>query len=72
MAETYFAGGSMHGDLALVEASLSARAFLHLVNLGVPFPATPTGSSSATRPTTIRASAPPRSARTPRARCAAR
>jgi len=38
LAETYFAGGSMHGDLALVEASLSARAFFHLVNLGVPFP----------------------------------
>lgn len=38
MAQTYFDGGSMHGDLALVEASLSARAFLHLVNLGVPFP----------------------------------
>ncbi len=38
MAQTYFAGGSMHGDLALVEASLSARAFMHLVNLGVPFP----------------------------------
>jgi succinate dehydrogenase/fumarate reductase flavoprotein subunit len=38
MAETYFEGGSMHGDLALVEASLSARAFLHLVNLGVAFP----------------------------------
>ena len=38
MAETYFAGGSMHGDLALVEAALSPRAFLHLVNLGVPFP----------------------------------
>jgi len=38
MAESYFAGGSMHGDLALVEASLSARAFLNLVNLGVPFP----------------------------------
>jgi succinate dehydrogenase/fumarate reductase flavoprotein subunit len=38
MAETYFEGGSMHGDLALIEASLSARAFLHLVNLGVPFP----------------------------------
>lgn len=38
MAETYFEGGSMHGDLALVEASLSARAFIHLVNLGVPFP----------------------------------
>lgn len=38
MAEAYFAGGGMHGDLALVEASLSARAFSHLVNLGVPFP----------------------------------
>ena len=38
MAETYFAGGSMHGDLALVEASQSARAFINLVNLGVPFP----------------------------------
>jgi succinate dehydrogenase/fumarate reductase flavoprotein subunit len=38
MAETYFAGGSMHGDLALVEASVSARAFMNLVNLGVPFP----------------------------------
>jgi succinate dehydrogenase/fumarate reductase flavoprotein subunit len=38
MAETYFSGGSMHGDLALVEAALSARAFIHLVNLGVPFP----------------------------------
>jgi succinate dehydrogenase/fumarate reductase flavoprotein subunit len=38
MAESYFAGGSVHGDLALVEASVSARAFLHLVNLGVPFP----------------------------------
>jgi succinate dehydrogenase/fumarate reductase flavoprotein subunit len=38
MAETYFAGGSMHGDLALVEASVSARAFINLVNLGVPFP----------------------------------
>ncbi|MEE9603347.1 MAG: FAD-binding protein [Thermoguttaceae bacterium] len=37
-AETYFAGGAMHGDLALVEASLSARAFLNLVNIGVPFP----------------------------------
>ena len=38
MAETYFAGGSMHGDLALTEASLSPRAFINLVNLGVPFP----------------------------------
>ena len=38
MAESYLAGGSMHGDLALVEASLSSRAFFHLVNLGVDFP----------------------------------
>ena len=38
MAETYFAGGGMHGDLALVEAACSARAFLNLVNLGLPFP----------------------------------
>jgi succinate dehydrogenase/fumarate reductase flavoprotein subunit len=38
MAETYYANGSMHGDLALVESSLSARAFMNLVNLGVPFP----------------------------------
>jgi succinate dehydrogenase/fumarate reductase flavoprotein subunit len=38
MAESYVAGGSMHGDLALVEAALSARAFLHLADLGVRFP----------------------------------
>ena len=38
MAESYFAGGSMHGDLALIEAALSVRAFMNLVNLGVPFP----------------------------------
>ena len=38
LAETYYAGGSMHGDLALVEASVSTRAFMHLVNLGMPFP----------------------------------
>jgi len=38
MAESYLAGGSTHGDIALVEASLSARAFINLVNLGVPFP----------------------------------
>lgn len=43
MAENYFAGGSMHGDLALVEASCSARAFLHLVQIGVPFPQDPYG-----------------------------
>ena len=38
MAATYFAGGSMHGDLALVEASASVRAFMSLVEHGVPFP----------------------------------
>ena len=38
MAETYFSRGSMHGDLALVEAAVSPRAFANLVNLGLPFP----------------------------------
>jgi succinate dehydrogenase/fumarate reductase flavoprotein subunit len=38
MAQTYFACGSMHGDLAMVESSLSVRSFINLVNLGVPFP----------------------------------
>jgi succinate dehydrogenase/fumarate reductase flavoprotein subunit len=38
MAEDLFAGGSMHGDVALAEAQHSAQAFYHLVALGVPFP----------------------------------
>jgi len=38
MAESYRIGGSMHGDLSLIEAALSPRAFLNLVDLGVPFP----------------------------------
>jgi succinate dehydrogenase / fumarate reductase flavoprotein subunit len=38
MAGTLFAGGAMDGDNALVEAALSARAFLRLCELGVPFP----------------------------------
>ncbi|HBF36876.1 MAG TPA: oxidoreductase [Firmicutes bacterium] len=38
MARTLFDGGSMHGDIALVEASLSTREFFHLVQIGVPFP----------------------------------
>jgi len=38
MAEDLFNGGSMHGDIALCEAQNSVRAFLNLVNLGVPFP----------------------------------
>ena len=38
MAKNYFTPGSMHGDLSLVEAATSGRAFLNLVNLGVKFP----------------------------------
>ena len=38
MAQTLYSGGAMDGDTALVEAALSARAFLHLCDLGVPFP----------------------------------
>ena len=38
MAHTLFEGGSMHGDIAMVEAALSARCFCKLVNIGVPFP----------------------------------
>ena len=38
MAQTLFSGGAMDGDNALVEAALSARGFLHLCDLGVPFP----------------------------------
>lgn len=38
MARDLFAGGSMDGDIALVEAALSARCFYRLVEMGVPFP----------------------------------
>ncbi|MDH7512431.1 MAG: FAD-binding protein [Clostridiales bacterium] len=38
MARDLCAGGSMHGDIALVEAANSLRVFFHLVELGVPFP----------------------------------
>lgn len=38
MAENLFAGGSVDGDNALCEAALSARCFLNLAELGVPFP----------------------------------
>ena len=38
MARDLMSGGSMHGDLALVEAALSQQTFAHLVNLGVAFP----------------------------------
>lgn len=38
MAKDLAAGGSVHGDIALVEAALSPLTFHHLVNAGVPFP----------------------------------
>ena len=38
LAQTLFEGGSMHGDIALIEAALSLRGFMNLANLGVPFP----------------------------------
>jgi len=38
MARDLFAGGCVHGDIALAEAAGSARAFFNLVRLGVPFP----------------------------------
>ncbi len=38
MAVDLFSGGSIHGDIAFVEAQNSARAFFHLVELGIPFP----------------------------------
>ena len=38
MAERYFSGGAMHGDLALSEAANSPRCFYHLVEQGLPFP----------------------------------
>ncbi|MCL2519188.1 MAG: FAD-binding protein [Oscillospiraceae bacterium] len=38
MARDLFDGGSMHGDIALIEAATSPRSFFKLVELGVPFP----------------------------------
>ncbi len=38
MAQTLFDGGCMNGDIALCEAANSTRAFMRLVELGVPFP----------------------------------
>jgi len=38
MAESYFEGGGMHGDHALIEAACSIKCFMKLVLLGVPFP----------------------------------
>lgn len=38
MAKTYFDGGSMHGDIALIEAAYSLGCFFKLTGLNVPFP----------------------------------
>ncbi len=38
MAQALFSGGAMHGDIALIEATLSIQEFYHLVSIGVPFP----------------------------------
>ena len=38
MAHSLYDGGAMHGDIALIEASCSIQAFMHLIHLGVPFP----------------------------------
>ncbi len=38
MAQDLAKGGSMHGDIALIEAALSPLTFHNLVNLGVTFP----------------------------------
>ena len=43
MARDLARGGSMHGDIALIEAAVSAQGFFNLVNLGVPFPHDVTG-----------------------------
>ena len=43
MAQTLFEGGAMDGDIALAEAANSARCFLKLVGLGVPFPTNEVG-----------------------------
>ncbi len=38
MAKSLFAGKCVNGDTALIEAACSARSFIKLSNLGVPFP----------------------------------
>lgn len=39
LAQTLYAGGGVMGEHALCEAAYSTRCFMHLVELGVPFPA---------------------------------
>lgn len=45
MAETLFSGGCMDGDLARVEAALSASCFHRLCDIGVPFPSNQFGET---------------------------
>jgi succinate dehydrogenase/fumarate reductase flavoprotein subunit len=70
MAESYLGSGAMHGDLALVEASLSVRAFINLVNLGVPFPRDRYGQFVGYKTDHDPPSVPLRLAHTPRVKCA--
>lgn len=53
MAQTLFSGGSRHGDLALVEAALSARCFLSWWKLALISPTTAMANTWATKPTMI-------------------
>ena len=70
LAGTYAVNGAVHGDIALVESALSVRGFLHLCDLGVPFPHDALGSTRVTRPTTIPPGGPPAAGPTPRRKCA--
>lgn len=38
LAQTLYDGGGVNGEIALTEAAYSTRCFMHLVELGVPFP----------------------------------
>lgn len=38
LGKVLYSGGKVNGDTAFIEASYSARCFMHLVELGVPFP----------------------------------
>jgi succinate dehydrogenase/fumarate reductase flavoprotein subunit len=44
MAHSLYDGGAMHGDIALIESTMSTQAFMHLVSIGVPFPQDETGA----------------------------
>ena len=54
LAETLYGGGGVDGDIALCEAAGSARGFLKLVQLGVPFPTNEYGEYVGYQTTTTR------------------